>query len=134
MRCPDCGKFVSNEQGETELNLDVTLDENLNAQVTGNARLILNCGECSSELAESSPSVDVDVTLIHDNGADDHDVSIEDESVVETDRYDGKPGTPSRYRRHFYGATITGTVKCTCGAQSDFSITVEGQAGAFEQL
>lgn len=134
MRCPDCSKFVSNEQAETELNLEVSLDENLTAQVTGDARLVLTCADCGTELAESNQSVDVDVNLDHDNGADDHDVEISDESATETDRYDGKPGTPARYRRHYYGASISGTVKCTCGASATFETTVEEQAGGFDSL
>lgn len=139
MRCPDCNKFVGNEQAEPEMNLDISLEGEAkdpgNATVTGDIRLVLACADCSTELAESNQSVDIDVELVHDeNHEGDHEVTLSDESAETTARYDGKPGTPSRYRRHFYGAEITGKVTCSCGAEAEFSETVEEQAGSFDQL
>jgi hypothetical protein len=137
-RCPDCNKFVSYEQAEPELDLSVDLEEDENgvpgdATVSGSVRLVLNCGECGTEMAEANPDVEASVSLEHGEAAE-HDVDIEGESAEANDRYDGKPGTPSRYRRHFYGADITGTIKCSCGAVAELECSVEEQAGGFESL
>ena len=139
MRCPDCNKFVGNEQGEPELNLDISLEgegkDPGNASITGDVRLVLTCADCSTELAEANVGADIEVELSHESDHEgEHEVSISEEAAENTDRYDGKPGTPSRYRRHFYGAEITGKVSCTCGAETEFNGTVEEQAGAFDQL
>lgn len=140
MRCPDCNKFVGNELGDPELNLDnVTLDYDekektfLPAVITGDLRLVLTCSECSNELAEANPSIEIEVELQHQE-SDKHEVEVKDEEASGTDRYDGKPNTPSRYRRHYYGAEVSGTVVCSCGAKASFSQTVEEQAGSFDPL
>lgn len=138
-RCPDCNKFVGYEQAEPELDLSVELDKAEDgtpegADVTGSVRMVLNCAECGSELAEASLDInDCNVALEHKE-AESHDVEVVDESADANDRYDGKPGTPSRYRRHYYGADISGTVQCSCGAKAEFTTTVEEQASGFEQL
>lgn len=139
MRCPDCNKFVGNEQAEPEINLDASLQgvgsDPGDANVTGDVRLVLQCADCNTELAESNQSLDIDVSLTHEaDFTGEHEVSVSEESADNTDRYDGKPNTPSRYRRHYYGAEIKGKVTCTCGAEGEFSDTVEEQAGAFDQL
>lgn len=131
MRCPDCQKFVGNEQAEPELTLDV--DDNGN--VTGDVRLVLQCADCGTELAESNQSVDIEVGFEHAEGCTGAALSISEESAENQDRYDGKPGTPPRYRRHYYGAEITGKVTCAgCSAEASFTDTVEEQAGGFDQL
>lgn len=51
MRCPDCNKFVSyDDSAEPEVN-----DLNFNdGTVTGNVRVVLNCGDCGTELKEAA--------------------------------------------------------------------------------
>jgi hypothetical protein len=137
-RCPDCNKFVPFEQAEPEIDLSVDLAQEENgspgeATVSGTCRLLLNCGECGTEMAEANPDVEIEVALEHKDAAD-HEVELLSEFAESNDRYDGKPGTPSRYRRHFYGADISGKVKCSCGAEAEFSGTVEEQAGGFDSL
>lgn len=138
MRCPDCNKFVPNEVGEPELDLDVELEEEEGkpgaAKVSGTVRLVLTCGDCSSELAEANLDLEETEVELKHRKADTHDVEVADESAEAEDRYDGKPKTPSRYRRHFYGARVSGTVKCSCGAEAEFETLVEEQASGFEQL
>lgn len=133
-RCPDCNKFVGNEQADPELNLEVSLNEDKSATVTGDVRMVLTCADCSTELAEANSDVEVELEHIDIAEGTEHDVEIESESAESTDRYDGKPNTPSRYRRHYYGASISGTVKCTCGATADFITEAEEQAGGFDSL
>jgi hypothetical protein len=125
-RCPDCNKFVPYEQGDVELDVNAELvmeeEKPVGAVVSGNVRLILTCGECGTEMAEANPDFDVDVPLEHTD-AKDHEVEVVDEDASNTDRYDGKPNTPSRYRRHYWGAEVSGKVKCSCGAEAEFRIT-----------
>ena len=134
MRCSNCNKFVSNELADPELNgLEVSLDDEKNAEVTGDVRLTLTCSDCSTELAEATVDVSTTVTLIHENDAKDHEVELESENAEGTDWYDGK-GRPARYQRHYYGAMVTGTVTCSCGASSTFEVQVGEQASGFDQL
>jgi len=140
MRCPDCNKFVGNELADPELNdvqADIAIDEKTkqpgDVNVVGNVRLVLNCDQCGTELADADVEFDIDVQLEHKEH-EDHEVEVVDEAAEGTDRYDGKPGTPSRYRRHFWGAEITGKLVCSCGAEAEFSAMAEEQAGAFNQL
>ncbi len=137
-RCPDCNKFVGYDQAEPEMDIQVDVEKDADghpceAHVTGIVRLVLNCADCGSELAEANLDVDHDVAILH-IGDGEHEAQIVDESADSTDRYDGKPGTPSRYRRHYYGADITGEIKCSCGAASKLECAVEEQASGFEQL
>jgi hypothetical protein len=137
-RCPDCNKFVSFEQADPEVELEVELAKEEDGKpaevnVTGTVRLVLNCGECSTEMAEANPDFEIEVPLTHQE-ADEHEVELVEEFAEPSDRYDGKPGTPSRYRRHFYGADISGKVRCSCGAEAEFNGTAEEQAGAFDSL
>jgi len=138
VRCPDCNKFVGNEQGDPELDLQVDLDRDEKgqpgaAQISGNVRLILLCADCNTELAESQRDIETEVSMEHKE-AESHDATLEDEAAESTDRFDGKPGTPARYRRHYYGAEISGKVSCSCGATAEFSAVVEEQAGGFDSL
>jgi hypothetical protein len=100
-------------------------------EVTGSVRLVLTCQECSEELAETTQDISIDVKLAHKE-AEEHEVEIQDENASGVDRYDGQ-GRPSRYRRHFYGAEISGKVVCSCGAEAEFNETVEEQASGFDQ-
>jgi hypothetical protein len=56
MRCPDCNKFVSFEQGEPEAELEAS-----GASLTGTIRIVLTCQECSTELKESTFDVEQDL-------------------------------------------------------------------------
>lgn len=134
-RCPDCNKFVGNEQQEPELNIEVsgTVEKNDGGgygpvNITGDCRLSLACSDCGTELSEYSADIDFDVDMAH-NPQLDHDVTLENEEANSTDRY-GK----GRRAAHFYGAEITGTLKCTCGTSTTFTHTVEEQASGFDSL
>lgn len=131
MRCPDCNKFVSNEQGEPELDLSVTQGDDGEAELSGSVRLTLNCADCGSELAEANPDIEETVQMEHNEGCEGGDLSVEDESAEAVDRYDAAKNP--RYSRHYYGAEITCTIKCSCGAEVEHTFTVEEQASGFEQ-
>jgi len=135
MRCPDCNKFVGNEPREPELNIEASLDYAPGekpgaASVTGDVRLVLACSDCSTELAEATLDVDVEVKLEHRDFDGQHEVTLDGESAENTDRFEGK----GRGMRHYYGAEVSGTLRCSCGAEGELSVTVEEQASGFEQM
>ncbi len=116
MRCPSCNKFVSFDT-ETEPEVDVEIDEE--GTVTGSVRIVNTCAECGEELKEASLELEVDLTEacaahVNEEGEEKHSLSVDDDGSERTERSDGKPGTPSRYRRHFYGARVTVSVTCVC--------------------
>jgi hypothetical protein len=130
-RCPDCNKFVSFEEEDPEVNLDV--DEE--GTVTGDVTINNNCGECGTALRTANFDVENDVAVeafaAHVRAAKEkakkkakegekpeeieHTLEVENNGSERTQRQDGKPGTPSRYRRTFYGFSVAFEVKCSCG-------------------
>lgn len=141
MRCPDCSKFVSQETGEpeTDLTLEDTRDpENKDpqmVQVTGTVRLTLNCADCGTELKEGTFEFDEEVEVPVEHLGDDHELEVDSNDGEGTERQDGKDGTPSRYRRTYYGVHVTAQVTCSCG-KLDLSVELsdEMQASSFDEL
>ena len=83
-RCDQCNKFVPYEPGDIdmELNVELSLDEEnkpSDAQITGNVRLLLTCGECGQEMAEANVDIDTYAHLDHKE-ASEHELELEDES------------------------------------------------------
>ena len=135
MRCPDCNKFVSfDAENEPEIN-DEAIDEEGN--VTASVRIVNNCADCGTELKEANFDLEVDLTVacaehVNAEGEDTHDLTVEIESNGRTERSDGKPGTPARYRRTYYGAECSVKVSCTCDpnfeAKADWSDEIQGSS------
>lgn len=117
MRCPDCNKFVGYEEGEPEieLSLDAPTPEDVNpvAVVTGEARIVLSCGECGTELKEATLTFESQVEVPAGHIGDGHELSLADEqpSGEMTSRTEGR----GRRVRTFYGATVDAEVTCSCG-------------------
>lgn len=141
-KCPSCNHFCPVEQGDAELNLDVGEGENdKQGEISGEVRLVLTSGCCGDEIAETVVYIDdasakgkitFDHPITSANGK--HEVVIEAEDSEPCDRYDGKPGTPARYQRHYYGADVTLTVACKCGWKEELQFTVEESASGFDDL
>ena len=49
MRCPDCNKFVSFDEGEPKVQ-SIEIDT---SGVKCEVRIVMNCGECGQELKEA---------------------------------------------------------------------------------
>lgn len=151
MRCPDCNKFVPYDtEAEPEANLE--LDDS--GQLTGDVRRVLPCGECGTELKDTTFDIDVDlneILQINDkpanltdcSGGGDHEwdwESAEDPSVsaderMETKDKHGKPIKNSRYMTQYYGVLIEGTVKCKlCGLEASYEVKDEASASSFDEL
>lgn len=139
-RCPDCNKFVSLEQ-RAEWDEEPEID--LTGEVSASVRFVLDCAECGTEIKETT--LDMTVTCdeaakhINNFGADDHELSVTTEDPEPQDRYQnldkGGKSIPFRYQKHFYSATATLTVECTCGETWEIELdSAEEQAGALEDI
>lgn len=135
MRCPECKRFVSVEQGDPTDGLVLEINEEA---VTGEVHLTIICAECNTELAEADVEVEMPFKLEHvgECGPDELTgiqpvVTMSDETAIADDRYEGK----GRGTRHFYGADVEATVTClTCDAKTVVESHVEQQASFFEPV
>lgn len=134
MRCPDCNKFVPyDDSQEPEHNLDV--DDT--GHVTGDVRIVLPCGECGTELKEYSFDIDIQAEIDHKCEGEDPDYSVEVSSVELTTQSDcginkrtGKPNKFNpRYATTYYGFSLTGEVRCSCG-KATIEFTAEDKVSA----
>lgn len=138
-RCPDCNKFVGLEMGDPEAEIEISnfgdLDEKTGEQefnLSGDVRLVLNCGECSSEMKEASCEVDQMITFTHKNPKCPGVVELEVEAEGTARFTDAKN---PRYVKHFYGAELRYKLTCPeCGAEDEDTGSVECQASEFEDL
>ena len=138
--CTSCQKFASLEAAEPETP-DVTVNAE-SEEVSGEIRLVLACADCGGELKETNLEFVANVNDLYDHAvacdkADNLEASVD--SVETTDRYadkdrHGKPIKSFRYRKHFYGVELSGTITCGCGSTWEWSTTAEQQAGGFDEL
>lgn len=118
MRCPDCAKFVAFDTDNEPEHDDAEVDEGGTVTVSG-VRITNNCAECGQELKEASfdleGTIDFPAEWCDEEGdlKEGVELSAEVVNAERTDRSDGKPNTPSRFRRTFYGATLTVEVTAT---------------------
>lgn len=128
-RCPDCNKFVSYEEMEPEVEVDVQ-----DGIITGSVRIVNACSECGGELKEAS--LDVEETLPgweeHVKMEGEHQLEfVEDPSAERQSFTEGK----GRGIKTFYGAEATFRVACTCGNfTSDIEWKGSVQASHMEQM
>lgn len=155
MRCEQCSKFVSFDT-DTEPEINITVDDE--GSVTGDVRIVNTCAECSTELKETTFSVDEDFSTeiaehrnaegevpegepvpegeepkVHKELSVDHDGGSRNDRTQSTDRH-GKPIKSSRYMKRFYGAEMTITVTCECGETFERAWSDEVQASGMEEL
>ena len=129
-RCPSCNRFVSVEMGEPDAEIYVE-----SGIVEGSVRLVLLCADCGEELSEAN--AELSESFDHECDGEYEIGEFEAEAMdrfQDKDRH-GKPIKNSRYKRHYYGADVTVTVKClTCGEEFVVTSNVEQQASSFEEL
>lgn len=149
MRCPDCGKFVSQEQADPELDLSVEHDEDGDAILTGNVTCDLNCADCGTTLKQATLDVEEIIPIHHveSDGAEppggwqgatpvdgkkreECELTLESESAEASSRSEGR----GRGTKTWYGAEITVHVTCSCGADASHTFTVDEQASGFEEV
>jgi hypothetical protein len=139
MRCNDCNKFVGQEPGEPEAELEAErIDATTNAvQVTGSIRLAVVCAECGTDLKEATFDVDETIEIEGHRPTDDetHDLEVEIDQCEATETYKGREGAPARYQKHYYGVDCQFSISCSCGQLRDVngSYNDEVQASGMDE-
>lgn len=127
MRCPDCNKFVSNEEREPD-SVDLDIDDDGN--VSGEVEIVNECAECGTDLRSASLDLEADSPFTAEEieehrkahpGCTGFDVEADDPE--RTSRTEGK----GRGCRTFYGVTIHATVKCQCPDEAKPEDRLEGE-------
>lgn len=114
-RCGDCNKFVSYDFDEPELTTeDFNYDEDT-GEVTFDLeiRKVLSCGECGSELRETTFMFDQTLDTVLSTGLDKDDI----EMTVEVEN-DEKSEGKGRGMKMFYGVQVTVTLTKIVSGQS----------------
>ena len=125
MRCPGCNKFASLNSEEPQVD---SLEIDSEGTVTCEVTLSRTSECCGEEMKTASLEMSADVSE-HLEGhiatgeegfnEDDHDLDVEEVSVESTEKGGG------RYKKSFFGATVTYAVTCSCQAK-DASPLYEG--------
>lgn len=133
MRCPDCNKFVSMENGDLEIDvLEIDVDGTVHCE----ASLPRNCADCGTELKRGTFDVDEDVELdsVECPGAPaeaedkNHDLSI-DELGNDVSESGG-----SRYAKNMIGFDLEYEVTCSrCELKIRGEIGDAMNAGSFDE-
>jgi hypothetical protein len=141
MRCPDCNKFVSLEMSDPEIDGELAVDED--GHVTGEVHITRTCADCCTALKEAQLSLEGDVTGVastdlgahlaaHQEAADNKKELEWWELSVENDGVDPIEETGGRFKKSYFGATVSFTIKCSCSAGFAVSGTMEGKIAAGE--
>jgi hypothetical protein len=134
-RCPDCNKFVSLD-AEVDPEINVTVDDE--GVITGDVRIANACGECGTELLESTFSVEVDLSAEIRDHRDEHEKEKSEHNTLDVDddggsRVDEFKG-PGRRAAHLYGAEVEFTVTCKCGEKFSQSWRETVQSSSMDSL
>jgi DNA-directed RNA polymerase subunit RPC12/RpoP len=154
MRCQDCAKFVSFDEPEVELQTEeMTVDyeggDDLKFSAEAEARVVLKCAECSTELKETTFNLEGEflhsctklpadiLTQSEEEGITPEDVEFDASAfdrMQDKDRR-GNPIRNHRYMKHMYGADVTATCKCPyCKEQIEINMRDEMQSSGFDEL
>jgi hypothetical protein len=130
MRCPDCNKFVSLENGEPEeQNLEISHHDGDTFEITGEFRLPRTCSECGTELKEANFLFEFNTNLEGVTPEERENLSIEVEDMEVNESGGG------RYAKNLF--SLSGAFRITT-ADREIS-TVEGDsdqlsASSFDEL
>ena len=136
MICPDCHKAVSYAD-EPEVEIDQEDVEDSEYTVSMTVKLV--CAECSTGLKETT--IEGSYTIPHDCRAageedDDLEFTVEDSEIEPIERPElGKKGQPLRNGKTYYGAKVTGQVRCErCSLVYDVEVADDCAASDFEEV
>ena len=138
MRCPDCNKFVSNEENEPEVE-SVEYNE---GSVTASVRIVNACADCGTELTEATFEMEASVVVPPEHTGEGHEISAEETGCKRTSRsgyYDKRKGVWvdkfGRYAKTLYGASVDVRLTCSCGAwEEDVTLSDEIEASGMDSL
>lgn len=130
MRCPDCNKFVSLENGEPEeQSLEIAHQDGNKFEVTGEFRLPRTCCDCGQELKEANFIFEFDTELEGVTEAERQNLSIEVTDIEVNESGGG------RYAKNVFSLSATFRIATdqrkvtTVDADSD-----QINAGSFDEL
>lgn len=122
MRCPDCQKFVSLEFADPEVDsLEVG-----DGAVSCTVRIVRNCGECGQELKEATLELSHDID--HDTEKGKHTLEVEETGVDQIEEGGG------RYKKSYFGASVSFKVECSCGWSEEGTMDDKVQASGMDEL
>lgn len=117
MRCPDCNKFVAQETGDPEINVDLDVDTDPPgppvATFDASAHLAVVCADCGTDLKETDfefPGESFSESAVAEHVGDGHELEAEVENEQATERFEGS----GRGQRHFYGVEFDVVLRCKC--------------------
>jgi hypothetical protein len=126
-KCGQCNKFCGYDDPPTvEFDSEPEIDPAGEVLASIHVTLLSSC--CSETVKEATVDVSQTVELPDGHEGEGHELEITYDEPEGQSKTDGKPGTPMRYRRTFYGGSFDWTVKCSCG-----NLSLTGTAEGFEQ-
>jgi hypothetical protein len=154
LKCAEDGEELKDAELEFEAQIEHECDNSEKEKKLDEAIAAHKCPKCNADLKDvgndkwTCPGgcfTDVELDEIeaelHDEFNEEPEFEIEDDfDASSTDRFEdkdrhGKPIKSMRYQRHYYGAEITGSVKCSkCGEVIQIDTSVEEAASGFNEL
>lgn len=124
MRCPDCNKFVP--YGEPEI--EIQGEDIQGSTFTADVRIMLPCEECSTELKETT--ISVEAQIVHECKKRGRKKPAYTLGNVESESGDEMQGS-----KHFYFADLTVNLTCDhCGEEIELEAQALEQSSAFDEL
>lgn len=127
MRCPECNKYASIDMADPEVEVESSLtnaeDDKIDGshhsqvEVTGTARIALNCSTCATELKNAELEIGPETVLVqHTSECEEQE---DYDATADVDNYD-EFLPPNRKRQyHMYGVEGSIVVSCSsCGASA----------------
>lgn len=134
MRCPDCNRFVSFDEPEVEILAEQVED----GEYTVEARIVLVCAECSTELKEAN--LENTEYFQHDCAGHPEDEEPSEEDVATPEFEIDDEADIETYERqdkkiHVYGANLTAHIHCpVCEQTFDIESMVEAPSNEFDEM
>lgn len=102
-RCNDCGKFVSLEMSDPEV--EIELD---GTTIRAQMRIARTCADCGTEMKTADLTAEVEVPELQAHEGVEHSLEVEnnDPKAIEEGG--------SRYAKSYFGASVDYTVRCSC--------------------
>ena len=126
MRCPDCSKFVALDFAEPELDGDPEVSED--GEVTCQVRIVRTCGECGGEMKEATLNLagTPEGLSAEKHRGKGHELGVEAGDVEQVEEGGG------RYKKSYYGASVSYDVTCPCSPEPVASGTLSDKVAAAE--
>lgn len=126
-RCPDCNKFVSYDEQEPDVNIDVVPNaDHTSLVISGTVTVTLPCAECGTELKTYEFEVEKEVDV--EGLTDESSIDFNDDASF-TSRSEGK----GRGTRTFYGYELNIDITVDEKSLDTVHLSDDAQASSFEE-